>query len=219
MADLERLGATLRGDDTQATPRLRKGTVTAISGGLVTLTLAGDPITIPALEPSYAVGDDVWLALQDSSQWMVLGREAPAAGLPLAHEVHTQFWTTGTHNYSTSYQFVGSSDQLSFTKRDDGTRLIAHFSGSYRNTGTSTLVQHGVYLDDTADAIGRWEICRQYTQVNDPNHARTDGGVQMGTFGTYAAGSHSLSVGGKAGVATTIVTDNDSWTLEIEESW
>jgi hypothetical protein len=206
----------------------RKAAVTAVDGttGLCTILIGDDPAapttdpigSIPSLG-SYVprVGDTVWVD-QLATDWLILGGQTFPPAM-LTHEVHTQFWTTGTHNYTTSYQFVGNSDQLVFTKLLDATRLIAHFSGSYRNTGTGTLVQHAVYLDDTADAIGRWEICRQFTQVSDPNHARADGAVQMGTFGTYAAGSHSLSVAGKSGVATTILTDNDSWSLEIEESW
>jgi hypothetical protein len=192
------------------------------------VALGGDfdhPVRMFVANPDYLPkpGEAMAMAIQQGGDYFLMGGINASRLSDLAHECRTQFWTSSdpvtTHNYSTSYQFVGGSIQLAFTKLLDETRLFAHFSGSYRNTGTSTLIQHALYLDDTDDSVGRWEICRQFTQLNDPNHARADGSRVLGTYGTYAAGDHSLSVAGTSDVATTILTDNDSWTLEVQESW
>lgn len=82
---VRRLGRQLRQDETPSVPQLRKGAVLNVGSQLVTVQIGADEISIPALDPTYVAGDDVWILRQGPSQWMVVGREAdPAGTLPKA---------------------------------------------------------------------------------------------------------------------------------------
>lgn len=78
---VRRLGGKLRSDDAAASLRLRKGIMVSETAGMVTLTLAGDTLTIPKLETvgPLAANDQVWLLAQDANPWLVVGREAAAS--------------------------------------------------------------------------------------------------------------------------------------------
>lgn len=77
MNELQGLASALRPGRRRGL-RLRKGVVVSEAAGMVTLTLAGDQLTVPKLSQVGALlaNDQVWLLTQDANPWLVIGKEA-----------------------------------------------------------------------------------------------------------------------------------------------
>jgi hypothetical protein len=163
------------------------------------------------------VSIDVW-----GNNRVITGKVLQAGETPyqLADAVNNQQWSGLIgHGYTTSYQFVSGQQDLNFVKQHDGTRLIGGISASWRNATVSTVVYHALYLTDTADSVGRWEITRMFADVAN-NHASKSGEDYLGPAGEYAAGPHTINVAGKVLTNATVNTDSgDQWTTWVREVW